>query len=75
MRRNRRRKHHPKTLKLICKAQRFARLLLDEIKLYNQVKVTEGRKNRDLYDRLKEDLDKSRRRPITKSVTATSVAA
>jgi hypothetical protein len=42
------------------KAQRFARLLLDEIKLYNQVKVTEGRKNRDLYDRLKEDIDKSR---------------
>jgi hypothetical protein len=42
------------------KAQRFARLLLDEIKLYNQVKVTEGRKHRDLYDRLKEDIDKSR---------------
>ncbi len=42
------------------KAQRFARLLLDEIKLYNQVKVTEGRKNKDLYDRLKEDIDKSR---------------
>src|SRR5581483_8677306 len=37
------------------KAQRFARLLSDEIKLYNQVKVTEGRSNRDLYDRLKED--------------------
>jgi hypothetical protein len=42
------------------KAQRFARLLLDEIKLYNQVKVAEGRKNKDLYDRLKEDIDKSR---------------
>ncbi|MGA9040820.1 MAG: hypothetical protein WB421_09815 [Terriglobales bacterium] len=42
------------------KAQRFARLLLDEIKLYNQVKVTEGRKHKDLYDRLKEDIDKSR---------------
>ncbi|HZQ67765.1 MAG TPA: hypothetical protein VFA68_04525 [Terriglobales bacterium] len=42
------------------KAQRFARLLVDEIKLYNQVKVTEGRKNKDLYDRLKEDIDKSR---------------
>jgi hypothetical protein len=41
------------------KAQRFARLLVDEIKLYNQAKVTEGRKNRDLYDRLKEDIDKS----------------
>ena len=42
------------------KAQRFARLLVDEIKLYNQVKVSEGRKNRDLYDRLKEDIEKSR---------------
>jgi hypothetical protein len=42
------------------KAQRFARLLVDEIKLYNQVKVSEGRKNKDLYDRLKEDIDKSR---------------
>jgi hypothetical protein len=42
------------------KAQRFARLLMDEVKLYNQVKVTEGRKKRDLYDRLKEDIDKSR---------------
>jgi hypothetical protein len=42
------------------KAQRFARLLVDEIKLYNQVKVSEGRKNKDLYDRLKEDIEKSR---------------
>jgi hypothetical protein len=42
------------------KAQRFARLLVDEIKLYNQAKVAEGRKNRDLYDRLKEAIEKSR---------------
>jgi hypothetical protein len=42
------------------KAQRFARLLVDEIKLYNQAKVAEGRKNRDLYDRLREDIEKSR---------------
>ncbi|HTR68453.1 MAG TPA: GAF domain-containing protein [Terriglobales bacterium] len=42
------------------KAQRFARLLVDEIKLYNQQKVTEGRETKDLYDRLKEDIDKSR---------------
>ena len=34
------------------KAQRFARLLVDEIKLYNQAKVAEGRRNKDLYDRL-----------------------
>lgn len=42
------------------KAQRFARLLVDEIKLYNQAKVVEGRKNRDLYDRLQEVIEKSR---------------
>ena len=42
------------------KAQRFARLLMDEVKLYNQAKVAEGRKSKDLYDRLKEDIDKSR---------------
>src|SRR3954469_14740878 len=42
------------------KAQRFARLLMDEIKLYNQAKVADGRKHKDLYDRLKEDIDKSR---------------
>ncbi len=42
------------------KAQRFARLLVDEIKLYNQAKVAEGRKNKNLYDRLKEAIEKSR---------------
>jgi hypothetical protein len=42
------------------KAQRFARLLVDEIKLYNQAKVAEGRKNKDLYDRLKETIEKTR---------------
>ena len=42
------------------RAQRFARLLVDEIKLYNQEKVAEGRASRDLYDRLKDDIEKSR---------------
>jgi hypothetical protein len=42
------------------KAQRFARLLVDEVKLYNQAKVAEGRKNKDLYDRLKDTIEKSR---------------
>ncbi|HTS08360.1 MAG TPA: hypothetical protein VMP68_22510 [Candidatus Eisenbacteria bacterium] len=42
------------------KAQRFARLLVDEIKLYNQAKVNDGRRHKDLYDRLKEDIEKSR---------------
>ena len=42
------------------KARRFAKLLVDEIKLYNQGKVNEGRQNRDLYERLREDIDKSK---------------
>jgi wyosine [tRNA(Phe)-imidazoG37] synthetase (radical SAM superfamily) len=42
------------------KAQRFARLLVDEIKLYNLAKVSEGREHKDLYDRLKDTIEKSR---------------
>ena len=42
------------------KARRFARLLVDEIRLYNQSKVADGRQNRDVYDRLKDDIEKSR---------------
>ncbi len=49
----------PEDAEVHRKAQRFARLLVDEIKLYNQAKVTEGRKSKDLYDRLKDDIDKS----------------
>jgi hypothetical protein len=50
----------PQDAEIHRKAQRFARLLTDEIKLYNQAKVAEGRKHKDLYDRLKEDIEKSR---------------
>ena len=42
------------------KAKRFAKLLVEEIKLYNQPKVAEGKQSRDLYDRLREDIEKSR---------------
>lgn len=42
------------------KARRFARLLVDEIKLYNKSKLAEGRANKDLYDRLQDPIDKSR---------------
>ena len=41
-------------------ARRFARLLVSEIKLYNEPKVDAGRKNKDLYERLREDIDRSR---------------
>ena len=38
----------------------FARLLVSEIKLYNEDSIKEGRKNGDLYSRLKEQIDLSR---------------
>jgi hypothetical protein len=42
-------------------ARRLARLLISEIKLYNEEQVLEGRRSRDLYHRLKEDIDRSGR--------------
>lgn len=41
-------------------AKRFARLVVSEIKLYNESKVTEGRRQKDLYERLKEDIERGR---------------
>jgi len=41
-------------------ARRFARLLVSEIKLYNEQKVKDGRLEGDLYERLREDIDRSR---------------
>ena len=41
-------------------AKRFARLLVSEIRLYNEQAVVEGRQTRDIYRRLKEDIDRSR---------------
>ncbi|HEX7996974.1 MAG TPA: hypothetical protein VF528_01055 [Pyrinomonadaceae bacterium] len=41
-------------------ARRFARLLVSEIKLYNEQKVQEGRSQGDIYERLREDIDRSR---------------
>jgi len=41
-------------------AKRLARLLISEIRLYNEEQVLEGRRHRDLYHRLKDDIDRSR---------------
>lgn len=41
-------------------ARRFAKLLVSEIKLYNERAVLEGREHGNIYDRLKEDIDRSR---------------
>lgn len=50
----------PNTESLHEEARRLARLLVSEIKLYNEDQVEEGRRNRDIYERLKEDIDRSR---------------
>ena len=41
-------------------AHRFSRRLVSEIKLYNESRVADGRQNHDLYDQLREDIDRSR---------------
>ncbi|HJU54027.1 MAG TPA: hypothetical protein VJ715_05630 [Pyrinomonadaceae bacterium] len=54
-------------------ARRFARLLVSEIKLYNEQKVREGRLEGDIYHRLREDIDRSRQmydQRISQPVTA-----
>jgi hypothetical protein len=42
-------------------ARRFARLLVSELLLYNEDVVVTGRKQRDIRQRLKEEIEKSRR--------------
>lgn len=41
-------------------ARRFAKLLVSEILLYNQAEIEEGRRQKDLYERFREDIDRSR---------------
>jgi hypothetical protein len=41
-------------------ARRFAKLLVFEIELYNKTQAAEGRQSKDLYKRLKLDIDRSR---------------
>ncbi|TAM81890.1 MAG: GAF domain-containing protein [Acidobacteria bacterium] len=46
--------------RILRDARRFSKLLVSEIELYNKNGVEEGRRNRDLYQRLKKDIDRSR---------------
>ena len=34
--------------------------MVSEIKLYNEAKVNEGRRTKDIYERLKEDIERGR---------------
>jgi len=42
------------------RAQRFARVLLADLQLYRSQEIREGRKARDIYGRLRDEIDKSR---------------
>jgi hypothetical protein len=50
----------PAEVEIHKKARRFAKLLVEEIKLYNGPKVEQGRQAKDLYNKLKDDIEKSR---------------
>jgi hypothetical protein len=52
--------HNEETSALHEEARRLARLLVSEIKLYNEEQVEEGRRHRDIYPRLQDDIDRSR---------------
>ncbi|NJL29668.1 MAG: hypothetical protein HC897_18140, partial [Thermoanaerobaculia bacterium] len=41
-------------------ARRLARLLVSEIKLYNEEIIEQGKREGNIYDRLREDVDRSR---------------
>ena len=42
-------------------ARRYSRMLVSEIKLYNEARVADGRKSHDLYHELREEIDRSRK--------------
>jgi hypothetical protein len=42
-------------------ARRYARLLVSEIKLYHESAVTAGRRDRNLLERLRNEIDRARR--------------
>jgi len=44
----------------LADARRFAHLLVSELVLYNEEAVVQGRKHRDLYNRLRKEIDRSR---------------
>jgi hypothetical protein len=50
----------PEEARLHEDARRFARLLVSELLLYNEDSVVAGRRQRDIYQRLKPEIDRSR---------------
>lgn len=50
----------PDLQQLHKKARRFAKITVQELMLYHKEEVAKGRTNKDLYQRLKDDIDKSK---------------
>lgn len=50
----------PEDREVHMRAQRFARVLVADLQLYRSVEIREGKKNRNLYAALKDEIDKSR---------------
>ncbi|MEX1127730.1 MAG: hypothetical protein WEB50_04095 [Vicinamibacterales bacterium] len=49
------------TEEAVASARRYARLVVSEVKLYNEAAVQTGRSHRDLVDRLGSEIDRARR--------------
>ena len=65
----------PDPQRQIDDARRFARLLVNEIKLYNERKVQEGKAAGTLYETLKDDIERSRQayaERVPESIRATT---
>ena len=50
----------PEEEKAHSEAKRCARLVVTEIRMYNEQKVLDGRRTKDLYTRLKQEIDRGR---------------
>ena len=64
----------PEDAEIHKKARRFAKLLVEEIKLYNGQKVTEGRQNKDLYARLQDEIEKSKATYVRRYAESTAAS-
>ena len=53
-------KMSPEERDIHLRAQRFARVLVADLQLYRSQEIREGKRGRDLYGRLRDEIDKSR---------------
>jgi hypothetical protein len=56
-------------------ARKIARLLVSDIRLYNEAEIEEGKRQRNIYSRLRDDIDRARQTyndRVPESVRATT---